>query len=112
MQRYLATRVRERPKRLNLTGPSHIKRATLFRQLRRKNVVMPSFTIHFDDDDTTANRMQAMANELGIPVDALIHRAISEHLGTYGLTKVDPEFKADGLRELFQAHGLLKSVPK
>ena len=73
---------------------------------------MPSYTIHFDDDDTTPLRLQARAKELDIPVDALIIRAIDQHLRMHGVQPVDIAKAPANLREFFTAHGLIKSAPE
>ncbi len=70
---------------------------------------MTSFTIHFDDNDTTPDRLRDRALELGIPVDFLIHRAVSEHLGVHCLRQAGTEKPPDNLNELFQRHGFLKA---
>lgn len=70
---------------------------------------MPSYTIHFDDNDTTPSRLQAFAKELDISVDDLIHRAISQHLGMYGTQPVDIGKEPTNLQEFFVANGLLKN---
>ena len=72
--------------------------------------VMPSFTIHFDDSDTTPDRLRDRALELGIPVDVLIQRAVSEHLGVHCLRQVGTDKQPHNLNELFQMHGFLKST--
>ena len=72
---------------------------------------MTSFTIHFDDNDTTPDRLRDRALELGIPVDVLIQRAVSEHLGVHCLRQVGTDKQPLNLNELFQMHGFLKSTP-
>ena len=69
---------------------------------------MTSFTIHFDDNDTTPDRLRDRALELGIPVDFLIHRAVLEHLGVPCLQQAGTEKPPNNLKELFQRHGFLK----
>lgn len=90
---------------------NHIRsRMRLLRFQHRRG--MPSFTIHFDDSDTMPARLYARAKELDIPVDVLIQRAIVEHLGVYGLPPPDISREPANLKELFKAHGLLKSTPE
>ncbi|WP_198971681.1 hypothetical protein [Xylophilus sp. ASV27] len=61
---------------------------------------MPAFSIHFDGSHTTPERMTARAQELGIPVEALIHRAIAEHLGARFLPVVPASREPTNLSEL------------
>ncbi|XJC74186.1 hypothetical protein ACHFCA_27260 [Delftia tsuruhatensis] len=73
---------------------------------------MPIIPVHFDESDTTPERLEARARELDISVEALIQRAIAEHLGAYGLPVVSTSPEPENLSELFQAHGLLKQQQK
>ncbi|AVO43475.1 hypothetical protein [Simplicispira suum] len=66
------------------------------------------FTIHYDDLDTTPERLKAMAEELGLTPEELIHQAIDKHMGGYGLKTPPPGFEAKSLHELFVAHGVQK----
>lgn len=70
---------------------------------------MRSITVEFDDNETLPERIDAMASEQGISPQMLVKRAIVEHLGTYGLQSVPPDFKPSTLCELFVKSGILKS---
>ena len=70
---------------------------------------MPQLVINFEDDDTMPDRMRDRAVEWGITTEALIHRAICDFMGDYGLRSPPSGFEAKYLRELFRAHGVIKS---
>ncbi len=119
MQKFRALRVRGMPRWFI---PSALDRSTMERlkpnlsrsRLRRffNQSDMPIIPVHFEESDTTPDRLAARARELDISVDALIHRAIAEHLGAYGLPVAPASPEPTSLSELFQAHGLLKSPQK
>ena len=69
---------------------------------------MQEITITFSDDDTLPDRLREMADELSIPIVALIIRAIDAHLGDRFLKKPPNDLQARSLGELFQAYGLSK----
>ena len=73
---------------------------------------MPQIVINFEDDDTMTDRLRERADEWGISIEAMIHRAINGFMGDYGLKSPPPGFEAKNLRELFQANGVIKSESK
>jgi len=118
MQKFRALRVRGSPKWYSPSAPNRSTMERLKPSLSRSGLRrffnqsdMPTIPVHFDDSDTTPERLEARARELDISVDALIHRAIAEHLGAFGLPEGPPSSEPTTLGELFQAHGLLKSAP-
>lgn len=64
--------------------------------------------LHFGPKETMPERVQAMADELGIKLADVGSRALYEYMGQYGLQQVPPGFEAKNLEDLFTAHGLLK----
>lgn len=64
--------------------------------------------LHFGPKETMPERVQAMADELGIKPADVGYRALTEYMGQYGLKQVPPGFEAKNLEDLFTAHGLLK----
>ena len=95
--------------RLSSVRERLIHRQQWRRNLRaRKGADMRKYIIEFDDRDTMPERLEAMAKEHGITPEYLIHRAIGEHLGGYGLSDLPPDFKAKNLDEFFVAAGAMK----
>jgi hypothetical protein len=119
MQKLRAPRVREMSRWSNHSAmvrstmerlkPS-LSRSRLRRFFNQSDI--PIIPVHFDESDTTPERLEARARELDISVEALIQRAIAEHLGAYGLPAVSTSPEPTNLSELFQAHGLLKQQQK
>lgn len=66
------------------------------------------FTIEYDDRDTTPERLAAMAQYQGITPEYLIHRAINQYLGGFGLKDLPPDFHAKSLEEFFVTAGAMK----
>lgn len=69
---------------------------------------MQQITITFRDDDTLPDRLRKMADELSVPVEMLMIRAIEAYLGNEHLTSPPDGFQTKSLVELFQSHGLMK----
>ena len=73
---------------------------------------MPQIVINYEEDDTMPDRLSERADEWGISTEAMIHRAIDNFMGDYGLKSPPLGFEAKNLRELFQANGVIKSESK
>lgn len=73
---------------------------------------MPTLKIDFNDNDTTPERIAAMASDYGLTSEQLVKRAIAEFLGEYGLKEPPEDFAPQNLRELFTEVGLMKKPNK
>lgn len=69
---------------------------------------MPTLKIEFQDNETTPDRIAALAQEHGISPEDLIKRAINDYLGDYGLKDPPEGFRPKTLTELFIATGVYK----
>lgn len=69
---------------------------------------MQRITIEFQDHDTTPDRLRRLAEELSIPVDVLIIRAIDAQLGAVGLEPIPDGFRPKDVLELARARGLIE----
>jgi hypothetical protein len=74
-----------------------------------RGIIMPKvFTVSFSGNETMPERIEAMAAELDITPEMLIRRAISAHLGGYGLQEIPPGAKPKTLTEFLILSGVLK----
>lgn len=71
-------------------------------------MAMPTLKIEFQDNETTPDRIAALAQEHGISPEDLIKRAINDYLGDYGLKDPPEGFRPKTLTELFIATGVYK----
>lgn len=69
---------------------------------------MREYVIRFRADETMPDRIDAKAAECDITPEQLIHRAITQYMGDYGLKPLPQGLEPESLRELFEANGLLK----
>lgn len=69
---------------------------------------MPTLKIEFDDDDTTPDRIAAIARDNGISSEQLVQRAIAQYLGEFGLKPLSEGSKPQSLQALFEETGVLK----
>ena len=106
----LMHRRRLKPVAKSSTTMGHVKQSQHWLKLphAQRSITMQQITITFSDDDTLPDRLRMMADEIQVPVEALIIRAIDEHLGDKYLKKPPNDIQAKSLGELFQAYGLTK----
>ena len=69
---------------------------------------MPTLMLQYGDDDTTPDRLAALAAEHGISAEMLAMRVIEDHLGEYGLTALPEDLDPSSYKEILEARGLLK----
>ena len=84
----------------------------LWRQREKRRTTMREYVIRFSDDATMPERIEARATECEITPEQLINRAITQYMGDYGLKPLPEGYEANSLRDLFEAKGLLKPLPK
>lgn len=82
--------------------------STIARSLPFPGRAMPEILLRFSDNETTYERVNSLASELGLTPEQWVLRAIAKELGDYGLKPIPDGLQPKSLSQLFEASGVLK----